>query len=253
MNDVFGCWYEPGDAGTWLTWFINQHNDYPKFTKKTRFEQEDNALGHIATDYSCFNSDWHIEDWSEYDSKETWSEYVKKISQLNDETTSSVCYKLLPWHNPFCLEPDEIVDETPAELCVRLLTESNTKAVIMPVVTVDYELFAKRLAFIRPRFTTADARTAYKQRIERIYDNTLSMMRPHVTVHTVSVDKLILHTDDAEYNKLLDVLQQPAIANWKELCTEYYATVLQPLESIADVEFDSRPETLEGNGENPYS
>ena len=142
-NNIFGCWYEPGDAGTWLTWFINQHQGFPKFYKSIRYEQEGKEFGDIPTDYSCMRADWDV----------TTPFHKVDFNQ---------CYKILPWHNPFQTEEWELDNETPAELCVRLISESNTKAIIVPQVEDNYELFAKRLAFIRSRFTVESAIEIYK-------------------------------------------------------------------------------------------
>ena len=88
-TNVFGCWYDPGDVGTWLTWFINQHKDFPKFDKAIRYEQEGNKFGNIPSDYSCFNSDWHVTDWADnkvakFNDVEAFKEY-KNINIFDSE------------------------------------------------------------------------------------------------------------------------------------------------------------------------
>jgi hypothetical protein len=118
-NNIFGCWYEPGDAGTWLTWFINQHQGFPKFYKSIRYEQEGKEFGDIPTDYSCMRADWDV-------------------TTPFPKVDFNQCYKILPWHNPFQTEEWELDNETPAELCVRLISESNTKAIIVPQVEDNY-------------------------------------------------------------------------------------------------------------------
>ena len=254
-NNIFGCWYEPGDVGTWLTWFINQHNGYPKFTKKLRYEQEGNTAGHIATDYSCYGADWHVDESIKFaDIKPNlYNDQYFKYNKESNPDYNHICYKILPWHNPLSMNPEDCTQGlTPTETCVSLLEDSNTDAIIMPVVEKDYELFAKRLAFIRPRFTVQSARDSYLNRLNRLYDNHLQQMRVFATVHTVAVDKLIIHNDETEYNKLVNILQQPALENWKDLTTDYYNTIFAPLIDINDQTFDSREETLAGNGRDPY-
>lgn len=234
-NDVFGCWYEPGDAGTWFTWFINQHKDYPQFLKQTHYEQEGNTLGHIPTDYSCRDADWNI------------------VNELFPKANTNQCYKTLPWHNPFQLEDNELENETVEQLAHRIIKDSNTKAIIIPQVEISYQLFAKRLAFIRPRFTVKTAMEIYENRINRMYKKTVKLVEQVTTVHTIAVDKLILRDDNVEYNKLLDILQVPALDNWKALTNECYTTIYSPWEHIQNSELDNRPETLKNINKDPYS
>jgi len=244
-TNVFGCWYDPGDAGTWLTWFINQHKNFPKFNKSIRYEQADNTFGNIPTDYSCFDSDWHVTDWSD-----------NKTTQFNDVNAfkgyDNVCYKILPWHNPFQVDDDELENETQEELCIRLLKDSNTKLIITPQVEISYQIFAKRLAFIRPRFTVEQCISSYKNRMRRSYNNTLTEMRKHIPVHVVAIDKLILRNDVDEYNKLIDVLDIPAMDNWTTHTNHYYTSIFAPLTLIDSDSLNNRPETLERSGGAPY-
>lgn len=232
-NNVFGCWYEPGDAGTWLTWFINQHQGFPKFYKSIRYEQERKEFGNIPTDYSCMRADWDVN---------------KPFPKVD----FNQCYKILPWHNPFQTEEWELDNETPAELCVRLISESNTKAIIVPQVEDNYELFAKRLAFIRSRFTVESAIEIYKNRQDRMYESTKLQMQEFVTVHTIAIDKLILHNDKTEYHKLIEILNVPALEDWTTHTTKYYNKIFSPWKNISAEQLDSRVETINAVKENPY-
>tara|TARA_B100000768_G_C11254897_1_gene365906 strand:- start:323 stop:1105 length:783 start_codon:yes stop_codon:yes gene_type:complete len=258
-NDVFGCWYEPGDSGTWLTWFINQHENYPKFDKEIRYEQEGNKFGEIASDYGCYGADWFITDFGNHkaikfkDFKQSLLE--RKISY--DPDYKHICYKLIPWHNPLGSDDDEIkewglTDNTVEDLIARLIEESNTKALIIPEVNTSYQLFAKRLAFIRPRFTVESTYSNYQNRQARLYANTISTLRQFTKVHTIAIDKLLLRNDIDEYLKLLDILQVPALEGWTSLTNDYYTKILQPWENISNSELNNRLETLKDNKENPY-
>lgn len=254
-NDVFGCWYEPGDSGTWFTWFINQHKDYPQFETRMLYDQQGKELGHIPSDFVCYGADWFIKDFGE-EQKFEFKDYRQHLhnNKVNhNKDYKHICYKILPWHNPFHLEDHELENETVKELASRIVKESNTKAVIIPQVEVSYQLFARRLAFIRPRFTVNDAYEIYKNRIARAYENTYSMVSNVVPVHTIAIDKLILRSDEDEYNKLLDILQVPALDNWKSLMDEYYIKILSPWEHVHTHELDNREETRKNSKENPYS
>lgn len=254
-NDVFGCWYEPGDAGTWFTWFINQHKDYPQFENKMLYDQQGKELGHIPSDFGCYGADWFITDF-ENESAFEFKDYRQRLTDqhiTHNKDYKHICYKILPWHNPFHLEDDELENETVKELATRLVKESDTKAVIIPQVEVSYQLFARRLAFIRPRFTVEKAIEIYKNRIQRSYKNTTSQVSNVVPVHTIAIDKLILRSDEDEYSKLLDILQVPALDNWKSLMNDYYTKILSPWEHVYTQELNNRKETIESIKENPYT
>ena len=93
----------------------------------------------------------------------------------------------------------------------------------------------------------------YENRINRMYKNTVKLVEQVTTVHTIAVDKLILRNDNVEYNKLLDILQVPALENWKALSNECYTTIYSPWEHIQNSELDNRPETLKNINKDPYS
>jgi hypothetical protein len=260
-NNVFGCWYEPGDSGTWLAWFINQHENYPKFKKDIRYEQEGKKFGEIASDYSCHGADWFITDFHDHNAFE-FKNYRQRLLNKNIEHDSSykhICYKLIPWHNPLGSDDDEIkewglTDNTVEDLIARIIEESNTKALIIPEANVSYQLFAKRLAFIRPRFTVEYALDTYENRVNQMYANTVSSLRKFTKVHTVAIDKLLLRNDIDEYLKLLDILEVPALEGWTSLTNNYYAKILQPWENIPNSELNNRQQTLASidSKENPY-
>lgn len=222
-NEVFGCWYEPGDAGTWFTWFINQHHSFPNFSKNIRYEQKQN----IPSDYSCYGANWVIKDTGD-DEAFGFTDFEKNLIEKQisyNKDFYSICYKLIPWHNPFQANNNELENETNEQLASRLITESNTKAIIIPQVEVSYQVFAKRLAYIRPRISVEDAINDYKNRINKQYMNTVSQIEKITTVHTIAIDKLVLHNNEQEYNKLINILQVPALENWKQLTYQYYIEV----------------------------
>ena len=266
-NDVFGCWYEPGDAGTWLSWFINQHEGYPKFDKKIRYEQNGNPYGQIPSDCACPGSNWHITDFKSYRNTTLdphanslvksikFKDFrknlvVKNIKHERDYT--NLCYKIIPWHNPIHTEPEEIKrwelkDKNSTDLVKRIVRESNTKAVIIPETDVYSSIFAKRFAFIRPEFTVKKALDIYKARKEYEYQQTAEILSNYVKVHRLFIDKIVIKNDREEYLKLLDILQVPELEDWSSHTSDYYKTFFKPWETILNSELNKRPETKQLN------
>lgn len=251
LNNIYGCWYEPGDAGTWLTWFINQHDNFPRFSNTLRYEQENNPLGHIASDYSCWDSDWHVIEWEGH-GQQSWTEFVANVKSIYRSSYTNVCYKVLPFHNPFSISDNEVEGYDQHSFADMLVKQSNTNKIIIPIIKSDYELFAKRLAFIRPRFSVETARDIYKHRINRLYNNNITGTQQHADVVIINVDQLIIHCSEEEYQKLCTAIDQPALYNWKELVQNYYKTVYEPWIHIDDAELNNRDETRENSQRGPY-
>ena len=268
-NDVFGCWYEPGDAGTWLSWFINQHEGYPKFDKKIRYEQEGNPYGQIPSDYACPGSNWHLTDFQSYDNvtlgpNETrlmqsleFKDFKKNLEVKNithERDYINLCYKIIPWHNP--IHTDRVgytelkkygIELTADNFIKKIIRESNTKAVIIPETDIYSSIFAKRLAFIRPEFTVGRALDIYKARKEYLYQEIAENVSKYVTVHRLFIDKLVIKNDREEYLKLLDILQVPELEDWTSHTGDYYKKFFKPWENILNSALNKRPETKQLN------
>jgi hypothetical protein len=255
-NNIFGIWYEPGDTGTWFAWFINQHHGYSKPDIEIRYDDEGDKFNHIATDYCCNKISWYIP--AGLHTIPTHAHrFIKSFDEFHKLAGGGdLAYKIVPWHNPFQCNLEEMPDGmSPTQMCKQLLEETNTDAIIIPRVEVSYKLFAKRLAFIRPRFTVEETEKYYRQRMEKSYNNTITQMReaiPGIKIHTIAIDKLILQNDVSEYQKLLDILKVPALDNWTSYTNNYYEKIFAPWEHIKSEELNIRPETLNAIKENPY-
>ena len=246
MDKVFGCWYEAGDSGTWLTWFINQHKDFPKFSASLHFQEKGNEFGDIPSDYSCDGATWQCGIFN--DSKIlSFSEYLQHIPIVDPTAATSyskLCYKLLPWHNPIQTNQDEFdTNETPEQVCTRLIEDSNTDCIIIPQVEISYKLFAMRQAFIRPRHLVEGCMQSYAQKIEHEYKTISDRVRKLAPVHIVAIDKLILRNDEDVYKDLINLLGVPPLPNWKEHTNYYYHTIFRPWENVDPSELNNRKVT----------
>ena len=85
-----------------------------------------------------------------------------------------------------------------------------------------------------------------------MYESTKLQMQEFVTVHTIAIDKLILHNDKTEYHKLIEILNVPALEDWTTHTTKYYNKIFSPWKNISAEQLDSRVETINAVKENPY-
>lgn len=240
---VYGCWYEACDSGTWLTWFINQHEDFPKFNLKLEYQEKGKEFGNIPSDYSCDPATWHVDKFENRTVGLSFADHLTHVANegYTNEDYSKFCYKILPWHNPIQTNQHEFpTNETPEQVCTRLLKDSNTDCVIIPQVEISYKLFAFRQAFIRPRYTVAECMKSFELKIKEEYKTIADKVRQLSPVHTVAIDKLIIDNDEKVYKELIDILEVPALPNWKEYANNYYDMILRPWENIDFSMLDNR-------------
>ena len=55
-----------------------------------------------------------------------------------------------------------------------------------------------------------------------------------------------------QYNKLIEVIDVPALDNWKTFTNRYYTKIFEPLVHIKNEELNNRPETLASTNKDPY-
>jgi hypothetical protein len=252
LRNVIGCWYEAGDAGTWLTWFINQHKNFVVLPCALQYGQQDHDMGNIPTDYACTLSNWVVAG----NKTTSWHDFLVNIeTRLFEKRNNSIekqgklfyrnfCYKLIPFHNPISTGLNELKEldiENKNKFLQRIIAESNTSTILYPTVTTELEIFAKRLAFIRPQYTVNETRNFYAERKNIIYNRNKNYMKTICNnVVTVEIDKLVIHQDLDTYKKLCNELKILPNKNWKAIAKSYYETIYLPLENIDSNRLDSR-------------
>ena len=110
------CLYTPGMCGSWLTWLINQHKNFPQYDLTSK--DYTNDIGETKTlDVGCFGADWHtykyIQKKSSYYDENTVTEYIadghildytfkenrENNYENNNLSATKDCIKILPNHN----------------------------------------------------------------------------------------------------------------------------------------------------------
>ena len=158
--------YTPGMCGTWLTWLINQHKNFPQYKLKNIKYINDKEEANLL-DVRCFGADWYIYKHMSKDSiyyrpevcglaEGTW---IEKILRANGqdvnlltwsfETNRSIrpkgeyfnnfftkdCVKILPNHGcgKESWENGEFIDEVDKELLKNIVDEMQPAKIIVPV------------------------------------------------------------------------------------------------------------------------
>lgn len=198
---VYSVSYNAGLGGTWLTWFINQHEGFQNYPihfnpNKLDYAVEDNLM-------------WY---WKDYDWKHT-----VKINGWNDK--ANVVYKLFPHHDWIGVRNDIPGRD------LKLLERSNTIGIIVPYV--NEELRSEYVKRNTHTFDTSVERSVLNIDYSRINctssdpeRNTYDVYRSLYGVTTVDMGKL-LNCNSNEYHQLLKTIHTPELSNWKQLCAEY--------------------------------
>ena len=216
MKNYF-CFYDAGLSGTWLAWFINQHGNFPQYYC------DEHEVDGVVTDLCCDGATWcfreDIEDGCE-DTPYTYDGYVRRISNRHSQNNQAIknCIKLLPDHDLSQLDVDsELFDEVMKPI----------DHIIMPVLDIDSEMvdsYTKRQSFM----WGLDSKM-YNGSIREIYDNMnngVYEQKFNKPIHYVHIDQLLNGNDD-EYGKLLNVIGEDPLENWKELVVDYRVNFIE--------------------------
>jgi hypothetical protein len=202
---VYSVSYNAGLGGTWLTWFINQHEGFQQYP--IHFNEE--RLDYAVED----NLMWRYKD-------SNWNETVKQ-NVWNDK--SKVVYKLFPEHSWI-----DVNNKSP-DRDIELLDSSNTIAIIVPYVNEELrQEFVKRNVH---SFETSVERAVLNIDYSRINCTSSDPERNQYTrysnrcaVTTVDMGKL-LDCNRLEYDQLLKTIHCDPIDGYESLCADYRARV----------------------------
>jgi len=215
----FACLYEPGLSGTWLSWFVNQHANFPNY------ECGDVDINGIVTDLYCDGATWCFrKDEDEdrcTDPPYTYDEYVKYVSNYDSRNRSAIknCIKVLPDHDLSLLSVD-------SDLFRAVLYPMDS--VIIPVLSPGSPLIESYVA--RLRFMWGNDRfDMYRLMIGEIYERMCDATyerKYQMPVHYVHLDKL-LNGDEQEYNLLLSAIDESPIDNWQQVVADYRVNFIE--------------------------
>lgn len=191
----------PSTHGTWLTWFISQHKNFPALNLFNRCTKG------IVTDYAISSCQW----WHGYNpdpqalagkiafKKQTWDEFVE--TQHNRTGASDkLAFKVCPFHG---MEHEE-------EYLPNVIADSKAHVIVPYVDTIMANEFNSRKEIIRPDW-------GHKPLNIQSTKHDLQYIENVTTVHWIDIGK-ILSADESEYIKLLNAIDEEPLDNWQELC-----------------------------------
>jgi hypothetical protein len=218
------CLYKPGLAGTWLTWFVNQHKDFP------RYKYQQLKTHGVITDLSCNGATWcftkDTEDGSQ-DEPMTFDDYIKNWTEpeSNNYCATHNCIKVLPDHDLSWEHESDVLSEI----------TSRANGFLYPYIKRDAKLlpfFANRWLFMWEEMyqgcsngKVIDENVVMNMMAKSAHDirdanSRIRTVTGYKTCHGVDIDALLL-CDQYEYNKLIAYINQPPIDNWEHLVNDY--------------------------------
>jgi hypothetical protein len=199
LSKIYTVLFTEGSAGTFLIWFVSQHNNFFKLqhtylnqytdtNKNTTIDIQSKTHRHLFLGIGSF----------EY-SKQSLDQYLTR--HFATAESSKVIFKILPHHN------DGV----------------NTHKDQLPDINIIMLTFEK-YGWINSRLKSFEQSTRTETQQERDILNRESLQEYFktkcVNYCTISIDK-ILNLDIAEYQKLLEFIEAPPIANWQDIIKEY--------------------------------
>ena len=205
--------YEKGTAGTLVTWFINQHENFPK----CKFEV-------LAEHDICLDSDacqWRT---SQQNKDDVSGMIDHELLRGKIEKHSKICFKTFP----HCISNDLEGDNKDEVL--QMFASSGLNKVIIPVVSrqtnymYEASLLASRLHFIINKHNkTDDINVGWKTLFETEKNSTYKNKdiadlkdKYNMDIFLLDICALIAHEED-EYEKLCNFIDSNAIQDWKNV------------------------------------
>ena len=231
---LFLVWHDSGWPGTWLLWFINQHQNFPKFRGRYLYSPVAGATGSkfefdLPLHYSCDGVSWHLQTKMPTDrnflppkvrgktEKEsvTLEEHRKYFMEdcPYDESFTSIALKLSAQHNPGKARTWQINSD--------ILKECKPHKNIM-MIAGDYEWLIGRRMY---DLTLEDSPRSRREKLKSSYVKMIDMKNvttnfPYLAElapnYIVNIGRL-LNEVEGEYLNLVKALDTEPREDWKKL------------------------------------
>ena len=228
--EIYLVWHDPGIPGTWLSWFINQHKNFPQPTGRYMYNKPMNPMLdsmdigehrphplHFGSSIGPWNAPFlkdtdrtkHLVSHT-YLSIDEVVKQAREISFNNFPQFSKVCLKLFSNHmtmeNP--LFNKSTFDKIRKEVTIK-------KNITIRVGTAS-KLISDRLNDLEGRKPDSNDELMIKYHERRNTTEWLPKLAKLAPTYVVDFGKL-LNYDYEEYNKLLIEIDEEPLDNWKEL------------------------------------
>lgn len=216
---TFCVLYSNGLAGTWLTWFINQHRGFPD-RLELDYEYSDPNYPDRITDYTTQPKWWYQEQsWKDF------MTYVNRQDEPNERKDTpgirigfdKLAFKVQPYHEFF--GPD-MTWPLIVEHATRVIETSNCDIIVPVADKVFAEPLYNRLVAIRPGVKVNRDLTQWY--FKDLYDYIENAMQRNVL--RIDIGK-IFTKDEEEYKKLIAYIDVPVLDKWTNLVDTCVETV----------------------------
>ena len=222
--------YTAGACGTLLTWFVNQHRDFPggDFNIAPEF---DIALKAKSLHWAWIYGD--LETAEIPDKFQNWDETVENLKfdleKNNIKNFQTVCFKTFPHDIIHDIEDENLLDEIVTTLLDAGIThwiypvfykDSNYQYENSRVANRKYQVIAKRhkdADWIKNKnsgfqsiFETQELHGFHNPKISKIIDK--------YNIKPLFLDMAaLLGNDDDEYNRMVEFLNTERLTNWHDV------------------------------------
>jgi hypothetical protein len=199
------CLYTAGLSGTWLSWFINQHSNFPQYPFHYICSNRSN------TDVGCPGATW---DFQQGDFQNYLASYDHQKEIVNTEYKKT-CHKVLPDHD-LSKSDHSILD--------------NFTHVVFPFIDIKnsswVEKYAQRNSVMWPN-KKRDTLDFFENFSHDLFSSSYyDYFKNNKTYHLVNIADLLEGSHD-EYLKLIKFIQEDPLPEWKDYAYEYQQTVFR--------------------------
>lgn len=207
--------YTAGACGTLLTWFVNQHQNFPGGDFKVAPEY-DVALRAKSLQWRVESTDWTT----------VLSNLQDEINQGKIQESSTVCFKTFPHDLIHDIEDQDLLDQTIKNFLKAGVTQwiypvfykqSNYQYENSRVANRKYQVIANRH---QEADWIADKNSGFRsifqtQDLHSLENTKLSNVVKKYNIDTLFLDMAaLLGADDDEYNQMVEFLNTERLTNW---------------------------------------
>lgn len=219
LTEIYLMWHSTGFPGSWLCWFINQHNNFPKMNGSFLYDNVMHTFAkpdshqplHFSSGSVCnasllknVDGDGYVVS-DEYTDIHDW--VGTNLDNQDNLDTSKIILKFFRNHAPRDIS-DQFIDCINKEVTVK-------KNITLISGSAD-KVIANRLNDLIPK----DRGPMDVEKVNIIDKANIHYYFPKLDAlaptHTVNFGNL-LNYDHEEYNKLLIEIDEEPLDNWKEL------------------------------------
>ena len=214
ITEIYLMWHNTGFPGSWLCWFINQHNNFPKITGSLLHDNVYHTLAkpdshlplHFSSGSVCNAFLLKNVDPGKYVVSDEYTDIDNWVG-TNLDTGKKIILKFFRNHAPHDIS-DQFIDCINKEVTVKknitLISGSADKVIANRLNDL--------LPHLRSPYDVEKVNMIDKANIHYYFPK-LNALAP---THTVNFGNL-LNYDHEEYNKLLIEIDEEPLDNWKEL------------------------------------